>query len=300
MKTKIYAMPTLTPQGDSVDMQYTSLEIHSDDVEKVADFVSQNKVDIICISPAFGFTHGNLDFLLDIKNIWGIDIFDIKGIDSKNIDISAIESCNHIKYLSITATQKSVNLSNLIGLTTLWIDWHSKLVLPRENSNLQLLCIRGIKDESPIGLPLYNKLQWLQICGGSIKTLNGIERFQNLLYYSHSYGRGLQDIFDLTKLPLLRELELDHCKKIEVKDIFEQCLALRRLRYLSCTDLPSLSFLKKMKVLESFRFSDIDIKDGDVTPLLKLKSFGFWPNKKHYSHTREELKQIHMSALPEN
>jgi internalin A len=47
-----------------------------------------------------------------------------------------------------------------------------------------------------------------------------------------------------------------------------------------------------MKSIESFRFGDIDIKDGNVAHLLSLNDFGFYPNKRHYSHTREELEEI--------
>ena len=94
-------------------------------------------------------------------------------------------------------------------------------------------------------------------------------------------------------MPKLEELRLDNCKKINFEGIFEKCHKVKQLACNGGPDVPSLSFLKQMKSIEVFRFCETNILDGDLTPLLQLKDFGFYPNKKHYSHTSEQLEEIH-------
>ena len=47
-----------------------------------------------------------------------------------------------------------------------------------------------------------------------------------------------------------------------------------------------------MPKLEDFRFVDTNVIDGDLSPLIRLKYAGFF-DKKHYSHTREQIKKHH-------
>jgi hypothetical protein len=181
----------------------------------------------------------------------------------------------------------------------LFIDWNPKIILPTGvlSDSLKILSITNYKSRTLETIPQYRNLLGLCVYNGSVVSLSGLERFKNIRLYEHHYARNLQDISALSKLRSLTELELDHCKKIQDTNILEQCNELKILRYFDCPNLPSLSFLKKMKNLEFFSFSGINIEDGDVTPLLKLKYFGFYPNKKHYSHTCEELEKIHKREL---
>ena len=61
-----------------------------------------------------------------------------------------------------------------------------------------------------------------------------------------------------------------------------------------------LKFIQSMKSLLSFRFWNC--KNGDLSPLLGnpiLKDVYFTPNKKHYSHTLEQIKiLITLTAFP--
>ena len=57
-------------------------------------------------------------------------------------------------------------------------------------------------------------------------------------------------------------------------------------------ELPSLSFLKKMKRLKTFIFS-MNVKDGDVTPCLGLSYVYSEKNRKHYNLKDIELPKGH-------
>ncbi|MDR1384999.1 MAG: hypothetical protein LBJ67_14295 [Planctomycetaceae bacterium] len=283
-----YPMPDYQVGDSRKYVQYKMLTMSFNDIDEAIEIVKQNEIDIIRISPHHGFTRGNLDFILSMKNLFGIDIF-----DSKNIDISAIERCDHLKFVRIAQTPQPVNLSHLSGLVHLVVSWHHHMILPLpQKCNLKSLFISGYNYKTLESIPFYNSLIALSMNFGSVTSLTGLERFQSLKLYHHSYGKNLCDIRQLTKLPLLKDIELDHCKKIQIEGILEQCRKLKILKYFSCPNLPSLSFLHKLKDIEFFSFSNIDVKDGDMTPLLKLKYFGFYPNKKHFSHTLEEIRKI--------
>jgi len=47
-----------------------------------------------------------------------------------------------------------------------------------------------------------------------------------------------------------------------------------------------------MPNLEDFRFMSTDISDGDMTPTIRLKYAAF-SNKKHFSHTLEQIRKYH-------
>jgi|GEM_PF-986228 len=276
--------------GDNLSFfDNASLDVNSDYIDEAKKIIDKNGVDMIRISPYHGFKKGSLDFILDVKKLRGIHIY-----RSANVDISAIEKRTDLEYLRIAENKQRIDLSHLSNLLLLTIDWHKKIKLPLpDNSRLEFLLLGSFSEKTLLSLPCYTQLAWLSICGGSIVSLDGLERFKNLRIYEHRLGKKLHDISKLVELPNLKELELNLCKNIEIEDIFERCKKLKILKYLGCADLPSLAFIKKMKRIEDFRFGGTNILDGDLTPLLQLKDFGFYPNKRHYSHTYEKLKQIH-------
>jgi hypothetical protein len=273
----------------------TAYCVNSDKIDEAVEYCNKNKIDTIIISPDCGFTKGNLNFIFDITHLIGIFIYDI-GRYMDRINFSAIEKYRKLQFLTMGDTSLSLDLSRLTNLIWLFLEWNPKTKLPSVNNNLQYLTIISYKKKSLETIPLYKNLTGLTLDFGSVVSLSGIERFTNLHFYQHSYGRNLHDISGLKHLPNLIELELNHCKKIYVDDTFEQCQQLKLLTYLDCANLPSLSFLKKLKNIVGFSFSNINIEDGDMTPLLKLKGFGFYPHKKHYSHTEKELKKIQVES----
>jgi hypothetical protein len=290
MNSNFQYTPDLHPSIHGRD-RFQKIHVHSDYVDDAITFLKNEHIDTIRISRCRGYKADNIDFILNIDNLRGLEICDVRP----DIDLSAIEKCTNIRYLMLSEeVKKTVNLSSLPHLEFLIMSptrgW--KLPSPEACKYLKYFDLWHYRGKTLQELPHYQNLEILRVFHGSVLSLDGLERFHKLRVYEHYYGKKLWNISALTKVPNLEEIVLNHCKKMEIKNTFEQCEKLKTLKYFDCPNLPSLSFLKKMKNLEFFSFSGIDIEDGDVTPLLKLKYFGFYPNKRHYSHTCEELEKM--------
>ena len=67
------------------------------------------------------------------------------------------------------------------------------------------------------------------------------------------------------------------------------------LAYGMSATLPSIKFIKNCSRLKELRFVDVDVADGDMTPLLTLEDFAF-TKKRHFSHTEKELTEPSKTA----
>jgi hypothetical protein len=265
------------------------LDVFSDHLEETLRYINEKKIDMISISRGYGYKLKDIDFILNIKRLKGIYVYDIG-----DTDISAISKCTSLEYVHLSDVSQKLDLSTLPNLCVLTIAWYPGIQLPSTESgkNLQELYLWQFRGKTFDSVPVYENLEHMFVCHGSLQSLSGLERFKNLKIYEHHYGKQLRNISAVAKLPMLEELRFEHCKNIEVENIFEQCKVLKRLYYIACPNLPSLHFLRKMKMIEGFRFCDINVLDGDMTPLLNMNDFAFYPNKRHYSHTEEELKRL--------
>ncbi len=270
------------------------LSIHSDRIAEGIEYMQRNKIDMITITRHHGYNAKDIDFILDIP--WLKGVYFGAGINPST-DISAIEKCTWLERLAVGAAEQPLDLSHLTSLRELRFRRKNKniLLLPTADNgkNIEIIAIGHPRDKTLEFLPPYKNLQRLEIYHGSIVSLSGLERFKNLKIYEHYYGKNLVDVNAVTELPNLEDITFDHCKKIQWEGVFERCKALRILGLQACSDIPSLSFLKQIKNLTGFGFSDCTILDGDLTPLLELEHFGFYPNKRHHSHTLEELEKLH-------
>jgi hypothetical protein len=138
-----------------------------------------------------------------------------------------------------------------------------------------------------------DKLEHLHIALSNIKTLKGIEALHVLRELALSYCRSLEDISELSEnTATLQELQIDRCKKARnLEMMLKKLKQLRKIILSHCRDLPSLKFVKQLPKLEFLSFVDTNVLDGDITPCLNLKFVGFM-NKRHFSHTFEEVRSI--------
>lgn len=132
-------------------------------------------------------------------------------------------------------------------------------------------------------------LDTLSIFQSKIITLEGIQKSQKMQCLYLYYNRSLKDIGALKKVKrTLRALRIENCPKISDFSVLGELENLELLELSGSNELPSLSFLKKMKHLKTFIFN-MNVKDGDLTPCLDLSYVFSEKNRKHYNFKDIEL-----------
>ena len=132
-------------------------------------------------------------------------------------------------------------------------------------------------------------LDTLSITQSKIITLEGIQKSKKLQCLYLYYNRTLQDIGALKKVKrTLRALRIENCPKINDFSVLGELENLELLELSGSNEIPSLSFLKKMKNLKTFIFN-MNVKDGDLTPCLSLSYVYSEKNRKHYNFKDAEL-----------
>ena len=135
-------------------------------------------------------------------------------------------------------------------------------------------------------------LDTLSIFQSKIKTLEGIQKSRKMQCLYLYYNRSLEDISTLKELKhTLKALRIENCPKINDFSVLEELDNLELLEICGSNELPSLSFLKKMKSLKTFVF-DVNVQDGDLTPCIELSYAASLKNRKHYNLKDKQLPKI--------
>ncbi len=138
----------------------------------------------------------------------------------------------------------------------------------------------------------FRKLEKLSFIQTNISDLNFLSDIPQLKSFELFYAPKIQNIEGLKFcIDNLRILELDHCKKIDNYNVLYSLNNLKKLIISDSKDIKSIDFISRMNQLEHFSFVGTNIINGDLNYCIGLKHIGF-NDKKHYSHTYEELKRI--------
>lgn len=213
--------------------------------------------------------------------------FDVPTTRIKHIDYLYSLNINNLVLNKFDAYIEYGKLQNLKSLY-LHITKHNTLdSLPPQ---LKILTIQGWKDPDLSGLPRTSGLELLILNLCRLESLNGIESFFKLadlrLYGCHQ----LEDLEALNQLSeSLSNLEFEACKRINSQQL--SVLKLNQLERLSVLlSLDDIHFVGNFPALKRLGFRSVE--DGDLNAIVNHPSMtgvGFPGNKKHYSHTREEL-----------
>lgn len=109
----------------------------------------------------------------------------------------------------------------------------------------------------------------IEIYGLDIKSLDGIEDFQNLKEFT-CQSCGLKDISALSKLKKLKILDLDYNKVHDISSLSElYSLEILKIYHNKISDLSALSNLKNLKVLV-IGLNPVESKSNGFAPLAEL------------------------------
>jgi protein phosphatase 1 regulatory subunit 7 len=265
-----------------------SIILNSDCIDECMQFYEENHLEGVAITTSHDYKLQNVDFLSNYPEIKHLSISD--GID----DISAIHKVTGLESLIISGKSRKIDFSHFSALKELIADWSRYLLNIDKCVNLENLSFYNYKPKNKdcSGIPNNFSIKKLKITQSTIHSLNGLGKFNQLEELEFNYCNKLEVICELEESKeTLVSLLFDHCKSIKNHDYVMQFQHLNTLAYNSSGTIPSIKFIKKMSGLRSFRFVDTDITDGDITPCIGLRYAGF-SNKKHFSHTMEQIKSL--------
>lgn len=222
----------------------------------------------------------------DRKFITRLIIGDSFRID-KSSNTEALYTLCDLEYLSVEQPIR-LDLSHLCNLTTLYITGDSKVENISALANLKHLLLRSTAYKDLHHLTALRNLEILRIVGGGITSLLGIESFYKLERLDLLYCRRLIDITSISMLASLKDLHIEKCGQVADLCFLQNNQSIRKL---FVEKVLNLSFITSMSDLEKFSFWNCI--DGNMEPLTHTPSqVYFYPNKRHYSHTLEQINKI--------
>lgn len=266
---------------------YQVISIESDRISQCMEHYRKAMLDGICIAPIYGYKLKDLAFLVDYPDVQRVIISYTNGID-----LSGLYKLKNLRLLAVSFNNQSIDFSAFPKLEDLSIDWHSKMKFPSTSKAMKCLAMSNYKPKSKdfTELPDYPNLRELEIVRAPIHSLAGLGRFKKLKHLKLYYLSKLESIAALDAYSV-EDLEFEVCRKIKDHAHVAKLPKLRDLRLSDCGQVESLHFLDHMPNLKGITFVNTNVLDGDMTPCFRLDYAGFL-NKKHYSHTSEEVDVI--------
>lgn len=220
-----------------------------------------------------------------IKKLIIGDSFKLKSV--KNID--AIYSLKELNDLTL-ALPLEIDFSYLKQLEKLFVNNHSYKNL-ESLINLKQLYFARYSKENCEELQNLKELTYLRIDGSrKLISLEGIENLNNLNTIWLVFNNQLSDANSIAKLDKLEWIWVEGCKNLLDYSFLSNNNSIKKLLI---SDLDSLDFVRNMNKLENINFWNC--KSGDLSPLLEnlmLKEVSFSPQRKHYSHKKDEINNI--------
>ena len=196
----------------------------------------------------------------------------------------------NLEYLSIDQPIK-LDLLQFSNLKTLYFTGDNKLKNIEALINLRDLLMTSTTHQDLTHLENLRNLETLRICGGRITSLKGIEAFRNLERLDLLYCRKLIDVDSISKLANLKKLHIEKCVQLAN---FSFLQGNQTIRNLFVEKITNLGFISSMSNLEKFSFWNCI--DGNLEPLIHIPCrIYFYPNKRHYSHTLEQINKMRIT-----
>ena len=264
----------------------TFLKIDSSILNEYVEFINQNNVRGVGINLAWGYNEKDLIFLEKCQNVEMVTIVDT------GIDISAIKYLSNLKFLSTNSNPiSSIDLSEFSCLEELRIDHHKNFKNLDKLSSLKRLHISKFNADDLTGLEGLINLEELVVTGGKLTSLKGLDNFTKLVSFKGIRLNKLTQLGLSKNITSLIDFRLNKCKKISNYESIVVMKNIETLYLVDCGVIKDLNFVSELKRLKEIRFPFTDIEDGNVELLQNIDRF-YFTNKKHFSHSYEDLIQL--------
>ena len=188
----------------------------------------------------FNFTKNFPAHINELKLAQNTKYIQINGYGSnRDFDYSAINDLSKIEHLSIyTTDKKEIDYLNFPIIKSTALFWRSKAKSLFQYINLESLFIGKYNTTDLLKFEFLEKLKYLRINTGSIKTLDGIEKLQNLDTLLLVETSRLENINGIEKLSNLRYLKIDNCRNVKNIELVKKLKNVKTLEIGGTTPQP--------------------------------------------------------------
>jgi Leucine-rich repeat (LRR) protein len=247
----------------------------------------------------------NLQYITEVSGWWKTEVGDLEVLSRfpalerlfvTNRTASSIAPINKLHNLVVLDVTSSVpfdvDLEHWPKLQDLRFDWNGEFIHLESCAELRALTVHSWNARDLQLLAAFPKLEVLELDGGSLQTLLGMEQCPLLRRVILSHIRSLADFEAIAALKNLSFLKIESCRQIDRVDVFAALPRLRELRLDNVDTITTLAPLRTSTSLEELFFIDsTNIEDG-VTSIvndMQLSNFGF-QNRKHYDFTYDHVR----------
>lgn len=238
------------------------------------------------------FESKNMNFypLLNKLFVRRLIIEDIKISKVQASSIESIYTLDNLKSLSLKGNKMIIDLSQLSQLEVFYCKYSKSIQNIDSLLNLKELFVISFNNLNLKLLQRLSELKILRLTGGNFLSLEGIGVLNKLERLDICYNPKLMFSDEINKLSSIKKLHIEKCKMLTDLSFLEDNKAIEEL-YVD--KIESLKFIPSMTKLKTINFQDC--VDGNLTPLLEsssLEQINFFPNKKHYNYTLDEILNI--------
>jgi internalin A len=204
---------------------------------------------------------------------------------------TSVESLYSLNNLGSLQLQQFLNIDfqNFKQLKILYYNHDPKYRNLSSLSHLEDILSTHTKEDDCFFLSELLNLRKVRI-DGNIRRMNYIEKLTKLCELQVTYSPKLYDASAIGKVKNLRKLYIEKCKNISDFSFLSDN---QNIEELFIDEMDNLEFVKTMPNLRKINFWNC--KNGNLLPLLQSQSLidvSFYPNKKSYTHTKEEIIQL--------
>lgn len=268
------------------------LMFESTEFEQGIDFALANGCDGLQIRNTFG---ARMDFRLFEKVANQVVFLSITGISPIHItNFEYIYSFQKLETLYSDKVDLPIDFTKFGALQNLSIFYNKNFRNLDKLKHMKNVVIRKYPGQDLWLFSNWQSIKVLHIYQSKIESLQGIAELRDIDSLVLAYNRKLKDISSINQLNNVAELLFEKNSSLYN---YSELANNQSIHKLFISELDNVEFVKSMKSLTSFSFWNC--KDGNLFPLLEnpiLKKVCFTPNKKHYSHTMEQINRLITNA----
>lgn len=264
------------------------LMFESNEFGQGIEFALANGCDGLQIRNAFDAI---MDFKLFEKIANQIVFLSITNISVANVvNFESIYSFRKLKTLYCEKVDLHIDFEKFVSLQNIGIFYNKNFKNLGNLKQLKSAVISKFNEKDMQLFSNWSSIKVLHIYQSQIESLQGLAELRRIDTLCLAHNRKLKDISCINQLDYVADVLFE--KNSGLRD-YSVLTNNQSIHGLFISELDNLEFVKSMKSLTSFRFWNC--KDGNLFPLLEnptLNEVNFTPNKKHYSHTLEEIKRL--------